>query len=354
MSWESAGFTPGTPSGGLSLSDKGGTVLERLLRSGGLLGDGAKGGEGSIVWSVSGKDLLASKGASAGDRFTELPQGWLKLDAAKKEAALLACTVDLNALRLSGESLFDAPWLQRVLDRLALNNARLVSLRGALCPAPSDNLPPLLELKAVASARSVAPGTALKPVTLVSPGWGGSNTEAAGVQGANWAASLRTDAGGLGQIGRDGGVGTMVGLIRLAVDLVGTTSSNDAGAWEKEYASWLERSGEPLRSLGTRLQTRATLACYGSASAPSLVLIIPARKGERVDVLTKAMEQVAATGGVEFKKGVWSLKSDGPAVPRLSWMVCDTATGLFIVASVERDEDRSLMQQTASRLRLAK
>lgn len=355
IQWDSTGFSTPAPSpGSTPITAPPATLIERILRTGGLLGGGSKGGESVTTLLVDSDRLDALRAdAQRSAKFTDLPANWLTLDAARKESAFLALTIDANALRASAETLFDAPWLQRLLDRLALNNARLFTLRAALLPPPTDTLPPMLELKAAASSRSAAPGPC-KAITLIAGGWSGTTTDAAAVSGAHWAASLRFDSAGLGAIGRNGGVGTIAGLLRLTVDAVGTANTTDTAAWAKACESWQDRSADALRSLSTRLQQRATLGCYGSAAAPNLVLVIPSRKGERAETLTRALDQLAAAGGLASKNGIWSLTDRAPLVPSLAFMVCDTASGPYIVASIEHGETRDLLQQTATRLRQAK
>lgn len=355
VQWHSAGFTTPAPTpGSIPITAPAATLIERILRTGGLLGGGTKGGESATTLLVDGDKLDAIRAdPQHAAKFTDLPANWLSLDAARKESAFVALTIDANAMRASAESLFDAPWLQRLLDRFALSNARTLSLRAALLPAPTDTLPPMLELKAAASARSAAPGPC-KPVTLITGGWTGTSTDAAAVTGAHWAASLRFDSAGLGTIGRSGGVGTLAGLLRLAVDGVGTANATDTAAWTKTCDAWQDRSAEALRSLSTRLQTRGTLGCYGSAAAPDLVLIVPGRRGERAETLTKALDQLTAIGGLTSRNGVWTLTEPGPLFPRLAVMICDTASGPYVVVSVERSEKFDLLQQTATRLRKAR
>jgi hypothetical protein len=332
-------------------------LVESVLGSGGLLGKATPTASASHGWAAAGtalaRVLLPAESGSRLQLSKDVPEGWFTLDAAKKESAGAIFTVDLNSMRAASPGLFDAPWVQRTLNRLALDNGRQVSLRATLNPPAADNLPPLLSVKAFASARSVAPGPA-RVVTLVAPGWGGSTADAAAVSGARWAASLRFDAGGLGVIGRDGGSGTLAGFVRLAVDLVGTANTSDTAAWSKVYNGWQERATDPLRSLTTRLQQRSTLGCYGSLAAPDLVMVVQARKGERADTLTKALDQLAAAGGIASRDGVWTLKDGGPLTPRLAIMVCDTGSGPYVVATVEHHEDFALLKQTAARLRLAK
>lgn len=357
--WDSAGFTPPKPTPEMTaLTDPASAIIERLLHTGGLLGGGAKDGGGATTWLFDGQKLNAISAApQASARFAELPENWLTLDAARKESALLALTVDANALRASTEPLFDAPWMQRLIDRLALNNARTISLRAALLPAPTDGLPPVLELKVVASARSDAPGSPMTALTLISPrGKDVSSAEVAAIKGANWAASIRSDSAGLGQIGRDGGVGTWAGLVRLAVDAIGTAQTTDTAAWAKEHHTWSERTTDALRTISTRLQPRATLACYGSAAAPDLVMVIPGRFGERADTLTKAMDQLATATGMSSKQGIWT---NAPAptsklTPRIAVTISDSPSGVFLIVALEHDAKHALLLETAARLRNAK
>ncbi len=356
LRWDAAGFTLPTPSPDpTTLADPASRIVERFLRSGGLLGGGSTGGGGTTAWHFDGESIKVVKPDPASiPKLDELPGNWLTVEAARKESAFIAATVDVNALRTSTETLFDAPWMQRTINRLALNNARTVSIRAAILPPPADNLPPLLELKAVASARSEKPGTPLIPIKLIAPGWGGSKDEAAAIAGATWAASIRSDSGGIGQIGRDGGVGTWAGLIRLTVDVIGSAQTQDTKAWDKTYTQWQDRSSEALRSISTRLQSRATLACFGSAAAPDLVLIIPARPGERLDTLTKAIDALAPTCSLTSNKGVWTNAATGPLTPGLAITVSGAPATAYLVVSLEHDPQNALLQQTASRLRTAK
>jgi hypothetical protein len=327
------------------------SMLEKVLRAGGVFGGHqiADTGTELMSWSAAGTTIAEAQERRSLPSDADLPAGWLDLDKEKKETAGAALTVDLNELRSKAEGLFDAPWLQRTLDRLALDNARLVSIRAAIVPPSADNLPPMLEVKAVASARSVAPGPA-KPITLVAGGWSGTAVDAAAVSGARWAATLRFDSSGLGVIGRDGGVGTFAGLVRLCVDAVGTGQVADTAAWSKDYKAWLERSNDALRSLSTRVQQRGTLACYGSVASPDLVLVIPARSGEKAGTLAKTMDQLAAAGGMTSKNGVWTLKDGGILTPRLAITVCDTPSGCWLVMTVEHSADRALLQDVSARV----
>lgn len=363
VQWDTFGFAPsglGDPAVKkveLQNSAPPSMLVQSMLGSGGLLGGAVQSPSASHGWAAAGTALahvqLPPENGSRLQLSKDVPEGWFTLDAAKKESAGAIMTVDLNAMRSASQELFDAPWFQRTLSRLALDNGRLVSLRATLNPPAADGLPPLLSVKAFASARSVAPGPA-RAITLVAPGWSGNSTDAAAVTGAHWAASLRFDAGGLGVIGRDGGSGTLAGFVRLAVDLVGTANNADTAVWSKAYTAWQERTADPLRSLTTRLQQRGTLACYGSLAAPDLVLVVQARKGERADTLTKALDQLAAAGGIAARDGVWTLKDGGPLTPRLTVMVCDTGLGPYVVATIEHHEDLALLKQTAARLRQAK
>ncbi|MDP1663126.1 MAG: hypothetical protein Q8L55_14510, partial [Phycisphaerales bacterium] len=334
MQWNSAGFTPPAPAPGLTpITAPAATLIERILRTGGLLGGGTKGGESATTLLVDSDKLDAFRAdPQHAVKFADLPASWLTLDTARKESAFLALTIDANAMRASAEALFDAPWFQRLLDRLALDNARTLTLRAAILPAPSDTLPPMLELKAAASSRSAVPGPC-KPITLIAGGWSGTSTDAAAVTGAHWAASLRFDSAGLGTIGRSGGVGTLAGLLRLTVDAVGTANAADTAAWDKAFDTWQDRSADALRSLSTRLQQRATLGCYGTTAAPNLVLVIPSRRGERAETLNRAIEQLAAAGGLATKNGIWTLTDRAPLIPSPAIMVCDTASGPYLVIS---------------------
>lgn len=349
--WTTFGFTAPDPEA-VPEPRSAAAVVGTLLRGGGLLGGGKPGGSSTRAWGPTLETV--PEVAREGNDTPDAPVGWFSLDARTKESGAVVFTLDLNAFRSGNDALFDAPWLQRALHRLAIDNARTVSIRGAVLPPPSDHLPPALEVKAFATARSNPPAPA-KTITLISAGWTGTTAERAGVENANWAASLRFDTGGLGAIGPDGGVGTLAGLIRLCVDMIGTAGSADTAVWAKTYTAWQERSGDEVRSLSTRLQPRGTLACYGPASAPELVLILPARRGERAETLGKAMDQLAACGGIDVAKGVWTWKGAGPLSPRLAATVCDAgAPGVFLVATVERSPDHALLQQTAARIRQAK
>ncbi|HYD00580.1 MAG TPA: hypothetical protein VEB22_05085 [Phycisphaerales bacterium] len=348
---------PAGPDGSLSAESAGSDVISAILRAGGVMGrDGpVPGGTVSHGWVASGGSLVPAAPA-AGLRIpmdADLPPGWRHLDATKKEQAGAVLTIDLNELRAKAEPLFDAPWVQRTLHRLALNNARVVSLRGTLLPPSSDELPPMMSVKALTTARSQTPAPA-KPVALIAPGWVGTSTDAAAVKGAHWAAALRFDNGGLGIIGRDGGVGTLAGLVRVAVDAVGTAETRDTAAWDKAYDQWQDRAAEPLRSLSTRLQARGTLGCFGSAAAPDLVLVIPARRGERSETLTKALDQLTAAGGLVSGNQVWTLKQTGPATPAIALSVCDTPPGPWILITVEHGADHPLLRKTAARMKAAK
>lgn len=355
VQWDSAGLSLPTP--GLettAITDPVATVVERFLRTGGILGGNTKDGGGTTACLVESGKVTAFKTQPQPSRFAGLPADWPMLDTQRKESALLAVSIDANALRTSAEALFDAPWLQRLLDRLALSNARIVSLRGALLPPTADGLPRLLELKALATARSTPPDAAAKPVTLIAPGWGGTPAEAAAVKDANWAASVRSDTGGLGQLGRDGGVGTWAGLVRLAVDAVGTVNAEDTAKWATRYTGWQERSSESLRSLNARLQPRGTLACFGTAAAPDLVLFIPSRSGEKIDGLTKAVEQFALASGLTGKNNIWSITQSGPLVPALSITACNAGTTPYVVATIEHDATHPILRQTVQRLAAGK
>ncbi|HZW05580.1 MAG TPA: hypothetical protein VFF65_00540 [Phycisphaerales bacterium] len=342
--------------GTLSANSPSSVIVSAILRAGGVMGSDVAPADRTVSqgWSAIDGGLapgtpIAGGGLRIGSE-ADLPPGWRELDAAKKERAGAALTIDLNELRAKAGTLFDAPWLQRALDRFALSNARLVSLRATLLPPSSDDLPPMLSVKALASARSRAPAPA-SAVTLIAPGWVGTSTDAAAVRGAHWAAALRFDAGGLGVIGRDGGVGTLAGLVRIAVDAVGTAENTDTAAWDKAYEKWQERASEPLRSLSTRLQARGTLACFGTAAAPELILAIPSRRGERSETLTKAMDQLAAAGGMISAKGVWTLKEPGPATPAIAVTVCDTPSGPWLLVSVEHGDERRVLLDAAARMK---
>ena len=353
--WETFGLGKTGGENELSANAPASTLIDAVLHAGGLLGaEKQTATPASHGWAATAGKLSPARGTDLQTTSdSDLPAGWRTLDATKKETAGAMLTIDLNALRANADTLFDAPWMQRAIQRLALDNARLVSLRGTIHPPAADGLPPLLELKACASARSNPPGP-VKPITLIAPGWIGTSTDAAAVKDANWAASVRFDSGGLGLLGRDGGVGTLAGVVRLCVDLVGTAHNADTLRWSKDYDAWQDRSSDALRSISTRMQQRGTLACYGTAAAPELVLIIPSRKGERADAITKAVRQLAAAGGMTEKTGVWTLDATGPTVPSLALAVCDTASGPWLLLTVERNAEHTLLKQAEVRMRQAR
>ncbi|MFT3686112.1 MAG: hypothetical protein QM783_14525 [Phycisphaerales bacterium] len=139
------------------------TVVEQLLRSTGLLGGATQAPTGSVTWGAGtgglecwliGSDAPKSPDNAPQrlDNHPDLPKGWSFAGASAKDPRGVELIIDLNALRTDAETLFDAPWLQHLLDRLSLNNARLVTLRATLNPPTADGLPPLLELKALTSA----------------------------------------------------------------------------------------------------------------------------------------------------------------------------------------------------------
>ncbi|MBY0307509.1 MAG: hypothetical protein K2Q09_02090, partial [Phycisphaerales bacterium] len=203
--WETRGFCPallpGTSDANpahLPQTEKPSTLIELIVKSSGLTGNATAGAAGAATWEMRSGSLtavLAGGPAERGagpfvdrpygrfDAHPDLPEGWIFRDAKAGGTQGVVLTIDLNAARTSTEQLFDAPWVQRLLDRLALDNARLVSLRATLNPPTADGLPRLLELKALVSARSNQPGKNVTQITLVAPGWGGTNAEAEAVKG---------------------------------------------------------------------------------------------------------------------------------------------------------------------------
>ncbi|MFT3686113.1 MAG: hypothetical protein QM783_14530 [Phycisphaerales bacterium] len=158
----------------------------------------------------------------------------------------------------------------------------------------------------------------------------------------------------MGAIGRDGGVGTWAGLVRLAVDIVMTVNNDDQKKAQQQYTAWQERTTDSLRPLASRLQPRATLACFGTVDKPALVLIVPSRSGEKAEDFSRALEQFAKACGMSGKGGVFSVAGSSPLIPKLAITACNAGETPCLVATIEHDDAHPTMRQTIERLTASK